>query len=167
MNIKDKTIEHRQIASYPNYEITLDGRVWSNYSNKYLKYEITDKGYLKVRLNKGGKSKHFKVHRLVAKHFLQNPHNKPQVNHKDHNKTNNHISNLEWHTDLENRTHAINTGYMKVYKLYQYDLEGGLINIYQSFTECINTTDYKRKGIENHLYGEAPHYKGYLWRLGE
>jgi hypothetical protein len=54
------------------------------------------KGYLMVYLSKRGKRKTFKVHRLVASAFIPNPHNLPQVNHKDENKQNNHADNLEW-----------------------------------------------------------------------
>lgn len=70
----------------------------------------TGKGYHSVILFLNGESKQFKVHRLVATAFIPNPNNLPQVNHKDGDKTNNHVSNLEWCTQSENMTHAFNTG---------------------------------------------------------
>lgn len=86
----------------------------SNYGNiKNVKYNklrtLTDvRGYLKISLNKGNFSKMFFVHRLVALLFIDNPENKPQVNHIDGNKKNNYFKNLEWCTARENDTHARN-----------------------------------------------------------
>ena len=71
-----------------------------------LKPEETKKGYLRVQLyDANGKRKHYKVHRLVAQAFIANPDGKPQVNHKDGNKHNNSVTNLEWVTDEENKKH--------------------------------------------------------------
>ena len=71
-----------------------------------LNPEETKKGYLRVDLyDEKGKRKHFKVHRLVAQAFIENPDGKPQVNHKDGNKHNNSVTNLEWVTDAENKDH--------------------------------------------------------------
>lgn len=63
-----------------------------------------------VRLLKHGQRKYASVHRLVAKAFLPNPNNYPVVNHRDGNKYNNHVSNLEWVTYSENNLHALRTG---------------------------------------------------------
>lgn len=67
-------------------------------------------GYLMVGLRKEGKRKSFSIHRLVAMHFIDNPLGLPEVNHKDGNKLNCHVSNLEWCTNLENQQHAWRTG---------------------------------------------------------
>lgn len=80
----------------------LKGGIKKSIKNKY--------GYLRVNLHKGGKPHFFNVHRLVALAFIPNPDNKPMVNHKDGNKINNDVSNLEWCTALENSKHATATG---------------------------------------------------------
>lgn len=64
------------------------------------------KGYLTVGLNDGEKTRSFGIHRLVALAFIPNPENKPQPNHIDHNKSNNHVSNLEWVTGSRNIEHS-------------------------------------------------------------
>ena len=89
------------------YQISSFGRVKSTRYNRYLKLIFNKKGYARIHLNKKGKLKSFRVHRLVASAFIPNPDNKPQVNHKDGNKTNNCIDNLEWVTNEENYCHAI------------------------------------------------------------
>lgn len=71
---------------------------------------IKDKGYCRVSLNNGNGKISKRVHRLVAEAFIPNPENKPEVNHKDGNKLNNCVSNLEWCTNKENIEHSIRTG---------------------------------------------------------
>lgn len=74
----------------------------------------TNQGYKKVDLHrKGDKPKSKYVHRLVVEAFLPNPENKPMVNHKDSNPSNNHIENLEWCTQAENVQHGYREGNMK------------------------------------------------------
>ena len=67
-------------------------------------------GYKYVSLTKDGKRRNFMLHRLIAATFIPNPDHKPYINHKDGNKLNNHISNLEWCTSSENNLHAYRTG---------------------------------------------------------
>jgi len=70
-----------------------------------LKPNLDNYGYAYVNLYNGTKRKSIKVHRLVAITFIANPHNKPQVNHKDGIKIKNEVTNLEWATQIENITH--------------------------------------------------------------
>lgn len=106
------------------YEICDNGDVISNYRQNpiVLKPGKDHKGYLRVSL----KDKTYKVHRLVAMAFIENVDNKPQVNHKDGNKQNNNVDNLEWCTNSENQIHANKMGLrnpMRGEDNYQYNKE--------------------------------------------
>lgn len=93
-----------------DYEINSEGYVFSHKTNKKLTGSIYASGYCMVRLttkNKGKKA--YCMHRLVAEAFIPNPYNLPVVNHKDGNKLNNNVDNLEWVTQSQNRRHAIET----------------------------------------------------------
>ena len=89
----------------PEYVIYSDGRVWSNKSHKFLSATLRG-DYLRVSLFIDGKRTSKNVHRLVAETFIPNPDNLPQINHKDENKLNNHVENLEWVTPSQNANHA-------------------------------------------------------------
>ena len=93
-----------------DYEITRDGRVIShkNFPLKELKPYLDRDGYKKVTLYINGKSKHYSIHRLVATIYLNNPDNKPEVNHINGNKLDNNVGNLEWVTRSENTQKAYN-----------------------------------------------------------
>lgn len=84
------------------YAITSCGKVWSYRANKFLKAEKLTNGYLRVSLVKKQKYKHCLIHRLVAKAYLENPNDLPQVNHIDEDKTNNCLNNLEWISTADN-----------------------------------------------------------------
>lgn len=93
------------------YQVTSWGRVYNVDTGSFVKPEVHAKGYLRVDLfDHAGKRKHMKVHRLVGMAFIPNPDMKPQINHKDGNKTNNSFTNLEWVTNRENKDHQM---YMK------------------------------------------------------
>lgn len=97
---------------FPGYSITEYGQVFSSITGKWLTWSKNHNGYYVVCVNRGCAVTHPFIHRLVAAVFLDNPDNKPQVNHKDGNKANNHYSNLEYCTNLENATHARLNGLM-------------------------------------------------------
>ena len=93
-----------------HYEVDTFGRVYSTFNKSYLTQRNSEWGYPTVHLAYGNNKGNAVVHRLVAQTFIPNPDNKPCVNHKDGNKENNHVSNLEWVTHKENTAHAIATG---------------------------------------------------------
>jgi len=101
--------EWKDITGYPRYMVSNTGKVWSKYLKRTLKTEVSHRGYVRCMLTNGGDSKiKVSVHRLVADHFIPNPENKPTVNHKNKDKLNNHIYNLEWCTYPEQIQHRDN-----------------------------------------------------------
>lgn len=98
-----KVVEYKLIEGYDDYMVSSDGKVWSlNYNHtgktNELKPRANRHGYLRVDLHTNGQHAMKSVHRLVAQAFISNPNNLPQVNHKDQDKTNNCVDNLEWCT---------------------------------------------------------------------
>lgn len=97
------------VANHELYTLYEDGTVHSGKLDLILQARQNSNGYLIVTLD----GKQLSVHRLVAMHFLPNPYNYSQVNHKDGNKLNNRYSNLEWCTAKQNMQHAFETGLRK------------------------------------------------------
>lgn len=93
-------------------EVSNSGLVRSYLSGKprILKSQIDKKGYSRIAITINRKKHTYKVHRLVAIAFLENPEDLPQVNHIDGNKQNNHVENLEWISNRDNALHAIKAG---------------------------------------------------------
>ena len=99
-----------------DYNITRNGIVINRHTNRIVKPQINGTGYYRVSI--GGRLEF--VHRLVAKLYVPNPENKPQVNHKDGNKLNNSAENLEWVTNRENSIHALKNGWMHIEERHQF-----------------------------------------------
>lgn len=146
----------RDIKGYEGlYQISNLGRVKSlpkrhSHKETYILKPSCIKGYLRVFLTKNNVSKSTSIHRLLAIEFIDNPENKPYVNHIDGNKSNNDIKNLEWCTQKENCIHAIKTGLNNILKnpymqrgdkhpnskpINQYDLENNFIKRWGSSGE--------------------------------
>lgn len=87
------------------YSIDIYSNIWSHLSSKLLSQCFDKNRYLLVQLCRHGKISTKRVHRLVALTYIPNPYNYPQVNHKDGNKQNNNVDNLEWCTVKENNLH--------------------------------------------------------------
>ena len=96
------------------YTVDEFGRVYSVRNERFLNPTKVESGYLHVHLLNRGKGKCVRLHRLVAEHFIPNPHGYKQVNHKNGVKTDNRASNLEWCNARYNMQHAKETGLFKV-----------------------------------------------------
>ena len=115
----------KPITNYENYFIYDTGDVYNTTTNKMLDGSISENGYRYYRLSKNNCKKMFYAHRLVAEHFIDNPKGLPVVNHKDGDKLNNDISNLEWVSYSENIEHAHKNNLIKQraeIELYKEDL---------------------------------------------
>ena len=88
------------------YMVSSLGRIRTTKTQKIRKLVHNPKGYLMVKLCKNGVSKGYSVHRIVCETFIPNPYNLPQVNHKDENKENNNVDNLEWCTNEYNHNYG-------------------------------------------------------------
>ena len=107
-------LPYKKYKGFSNYYIFNCGLIYDLIRNVYMSQSCSSDGYLCVTLrDDNGKRKGFKVHRLVAELFCKNFLDKPEVNHKDGIKINNHYSNLEWVTHSENIQHAWDTGLIK------------------------------------------------------
>jgi len=115
-------VNKMEIDGYNNYLIYEDGRVFSKKRNKFLKASPDNCGYLRFNLYKDGKRKTFMIHRLIALHYIPNPHNYEEVDHIDRNRQNNSIDNLRW---VDRSMNQQNQGLFKTNKL-------GISNICQT-----------------------------------
>ena len=152
------------------YMVSNWGRIKSmnyNHSGKerIMKQKIQG-GYYSVNLSKNGIIKTYLVHRLVAEAFIPNLNNYKEVNHKDENKTNNVVSNLEWCDRLYNVRYG--TGIERRSKtqsktVLQYDLNGNLIKEWKSINEC-GRNGFKKSNICKCCNGKQKTHKGFIWK---
>lgn len=116
------------VSGYENYFVYDNGDVLNITTGKKLKGSIGEHGYKYYRLSKNKSKKMFYAHRLVAEAFLPNPDNLPVVNHKDGNKLNNSVDNLEWVSYSENAQHAHDNNLINYKRnrsqFYEFDLPG-------------------------------------------
>lgn len=167
--------EWKDIKGYEGlYQVSNLGRVKSLERVSIQKHKIKEKiracnydkdKYLILNICKDRKTRTFKVHRLVAEAFIPNPDNLPEVNHKDEDKTNNKVDNLEWC----NRKYNMNYGTIKQKfiekrgkKVYQYDLQMNFIKKWNSTREC-GKKGFFSSAVSACCLGKLKHYKGFIW----
>lgn len=160
----------KRLVTFPMYLIDENGNIFSEYTKKYLKTHLNNKGYVVCQLrDTNGKNHIVLVHRLVAKTFIPNENaDKLEVNHKDGNKLNNNITNLEWCTRKENIRHGIKNGLisqlMTKCSIFQYDLDGNFIKKWESLTKIENDLGYNHSNIVSCCKNRYKQAYGYLWR---
>lgn len=125
-----KPIEENPVYLVSNYGRvkTIDHPVWCKVNNSYsirkgrfcIPTNKNSKKYWRVGVQINNKQKQLAIHRLVAKAFIPNPYNLPQINHIDGNKNNNHVSNLEWCDNSYNQLHAWKNGLKDVTKMSEH-----------------------------------------------
>lgn len=110
--VEEKIITIKEV----NYIVSSDGKVYSTNNVGRAKYhqEISQRknkdGYMQITVGKTGNRSQYRVHRMVAEAFIPNPDNLPEVNHKDNDRTNNRVGNLEWCTHTYNIQYSIDSG---------------------------------------------------------
>lgn len=155
--------EWRPLVGYEGlYEVSNMGRVKSlNYrrtgKEKILEPYDDGYGYLKVKLFKDGKGKNCRINRLVAIAFIPNPYNLPEVNHKDEDKTNNCVENLEWCTS------QYNVEYSKAKAIIGIDKITGLIVEFTSINEASRQLGINQGNICTCLKGRYKSCGGFQW----
>ena len=156
------------------YEVNENGEVKSIPRNgtkrkgKTLSHSTDSYGYEVVKMRNKDKVKTMKVHRLVAEVFIPNPHNKPQVNHKNGDKTDNTVGNLEWVTASENIRHAKDLGLQcecpNRQAVEQLTKHGKKIAVYKSLRQAEELTGIGWTGISAVTRGVRKSAGGYIWR---
>jgi len=150
------------------YDITKDGKCINKKTNYIKKTFISNSGYERVSLWINGKNKKFSIHRLVAIKYLENPNNYKYINHKDGNKLNNNVENLEWCTVQENTKHAYENNLIKpkTTKVVQYSKNMEKIKEWNSIKEVEESLKINHANIVT-VCNQKTNRKyagGYIWR---
>ena len=174
-----------KLAVNKNYSINENGEVKNNKTNKLLKQSQHKNGYMSVSIKiTNGSYKQYYVHRLVAEAFLPNLNNLTDVNHKDYNKQNNSVENLEWCSRSDNLKHsynyenhnknrkhvkelaAKNHEKMKI-KVMQRTLSGEFVAEYNSMREAEEKTGIPIQNISSVTSGKRRSAGGYIWEKSD
>lgn len=154
------------IEDYPNYMVSNMGRVKNYTTNKVLKPHKIENGYQQVFLYKNIKRKMFLLHRLIAQTFIPNPNNLPQVNHKNEDKSDNRVENLEWCSCSYNNSYgtAPKRRKEKLSKsVLQFTKDGEFIKKWDCITDIKNNLGIERSNIYSCCIGKYKTTGGYKW----
>lgn len=163
-----KTEIWKNILGYENkYAISTLGNVKNIKYDRLLKPTADCKGYLNVKLYTDGfHSKVYKVHRLVAEAFIPNLTNLPQINHKDENKTNNCVDNLEWCNNKYNCNYGSHSKHLSK-QIQQFNKDGDYIRDWDGISEAGRALNVCIQSIQKCCKLKRPSAGGYVWRYKE
>lgn len=133
---------------------------------KILKCGIDKDGYKKISLSKDGKTKYFRVCRLIAMTFIPNENQSLQVNHKDENKKNDCIDNLEWCTCKYNQNYGTRNKRIsrsRMREVYKLDLNGNFIEKFKSIIDASKSSNRNYRNISAVCNGKQKTCGGYKW----
>ena len=179
----------KNIEGYPNYQVSNMGRVkrlstgYYRRTEKILKPQLQNNGYLHIKLSQKDKTKCILVHRLIAQVFIPNPNNLPQVNHINEDKTDNRVENLEWCDRKYNinygngiskrvKTNKENGTYKKIgeinYKnfsksILQFSKDNSFIRRWDCIMDVQRELGYDNKQICSCLKNRQKTAKGFKW----
>ena len=148
------------------YEVSDQGRVRSLKFGKerIMKQLITPKGYIRVGLRKNGYQKMYLVHRLVAQTFIPNPDNLTEVNHKDEDKINNKVSNLEWCDRKYNINYGTRTDRCSK-QVIQFTKDGVFVREWKSTRDVERNLGYFHNNISNCCNGKCKSAYNFIWKF--
>lgn len=149
-----------------NYYVCKDGRCANIKTKKYLNSVETSSGYLQYSLYINQQTINILVHILVFKAFYPERaiQVNEQINHKDGNKKNNHLNNLEKISNSENMYHSYYILKQNTVSVEQHDLEGKLLKVFPSITKAAMSVGGNAGGISQAINGKIKTYKGFIWR---
>lgn len=157
---------YKDIKGYEGvYKISSLGNVKSLKfgKEKIMSPRKSGNGHLKVTLFLNNKKENFLIHRLVATHFIPNPNNLPEVNHRDEDKTNNCVDNLEWCDRRYNTNYGNNAPKILLRKpVIQYRLDGYMLRKWDSIKDAIEL--FNAKKITECCQGKRNKSGGFMWR---
>lgn len=163
------------LDEYPEYIIYSDGRIFSSITDKFVSQRILPSGYSQVRLrNFEGRFKMELVHRLIARAFIPNPYNLPEINHIDECPSNNEVGNLEWCDRLYNLKYnngikrrsvkRMETEYSWKIPIIQYTKDGNFVKRWRSATEAARELGFSQSNISACASNRRQTAHGYIWR---